>query len=366
MNISVRAERTGGDMDQEQIRQILSGRRRGAFASLLRAGLWAACGPYAAAMRIRRWGYNRHLLASKSVGVPVISVGNITAGGTGKTPMVAWVVAQLNSAGASPAILTRGYKAGASGSDEAQLLEQLTDAKVFVNPDRCKSAVAAIDAGADVLVMDDGFQHLRINRDLDIVLIDATNPFGYGHVLPRGLLREPAGALRDADAVVITRSDAVQSQALGELRARLGALAPGATLHLAIHKPVAVIDEQGRRVAPEALGGKKVCAFCGIANPEAFFRSVEDLGAKLVCTCAFNDHVTYTMDRVEQLARSDGYDEVELLITTQKDAVKLRGIGLGRPVWQLAVQIEIVEGQQELSQKLSAVAPPIASPPRCV
>ena len=178
------------------MREIMSGRRRGAGASLLRAALATVAGPYAGTMWLRRWMYRRALLPSRRAKVPVICIGNITTGGTGKTPMVAWVVGRLKAAGCNPAILTRGYRPAAGQSDEAELLKHLCDAPVVINGDRPAGAAQAVAGGADVLVMDDGFQHRRLRRDMDVVLIDATNPFGYGHCLPRGLLREGPSALR--------------------------------------------------------------------------------------------------------------------------------------------------------------------------
>ncbi|RLG28969.1 tetraacyldisaccharide 4'-kinase, partial [Methanosarcinales archaeon] len=178
-------------MDTEQVRDIMSGRRRGVGAAALRAAAAVASCPYAAAMRLRRWAYRKGVLSSRSARAGVICVGNITTGGTGKTPMVAWVVDRLAQAGKTPAILTRGYRSAEGGSDEAALLKRLTGAAVVVNPDRAAGAKQALAGGADVLVMDDGFQHLRLRRDLDVVLIDATNPFGFGRCLPRGMLREP-------------------------------------------------------------------------------------------------------------------------------------------------------------------------------
>ncbi|MFW6062423.1 MAG: tetraacyldisaccharide 4'-kinase, partial [Planctomycetota bacterium] len=222
-------------MDQQSVIEIMSGQRSGAKARVTRGLLHAASMPYAVAMRARRRAYRAGLLGSVGVDVPVICVGNLTAGGTGKTPMVAWVIRELDAAGKTPAVLSRGYKAVDGQSDEAELLKAVCRVPVVMDPDRVAGARRAIEGGADVLVMDDGFQHRRLRRDLDIVLIDATNPFGFDHVLPRGLLREPPSALRYAGAVVVTRSDMISAEQLDALLERLAALAPGATLHTAVH-----------------------------------------------------------------------------------------------------------------------------------
>lgn len=343
---------------------ILSGRRRDAAAGLLRAGLWLASKPYAAAMRLRRWAYRTGLarshtaatarpLAGAPVGpLPVISVGNLTTGGTGKTPMVAWIVARLVGQGASPAILTRGYKSADGVSDEAELLGRLTGVPVIVNADRVGGAVAAAALNATVLVMDDGFQHRRLRRKLDIVLVDATNPMGYGHCLPRGLMREGPSALADAHAIVITRSDQVPAEALGALRARLARRAPKASIHLAQHRLTRFTC--GASDLPlAAVAGKKIFAFCGIGNPDSFFDSLERLGAVLAGRRALPDHAPYTPHLLADLGRQASACGAQVIVTTQKDAVKFSDLPSPLPLWQLVMEIRIVEGEEELVKKLS-------------
>jgi tetraacyldisaccharide 4'-kinase len=342
----------GRHMDHRAIEDILSGRRKGIGPSLLRGGLAPAGGLYGLATRSRRGLYRAGLLRSQSAEVPVISVGNLTTGGTGKTPMVAWIVAQLRRDGANPAVLIRGYKARCGTSDEAELLGRLTECHVIVNPDRIAGARAAVSRGADVLVMDDGFQHLRLARDLNVVLIDATRPFGYGHCLPRGLLREPLGALTDADVIVITRSDAVEGERLERLGERLGRLAPQASLCTAIHKPLNLIDDSGRSRPLDSLGDRRVFAFCGIANPGAFFRRLAGLGMQPAGQEALDDHAHYTPDRIENLCRSAKERGADTMITTQKDFVKLAAIRSSLPVWQLAVEMEVLDGKEEFLDNL--------------
>ena len=342
-------------MDQRAIHNILSGRKGGIGAGALRSLLLAGSWPYAAAMSLRRRMYRRGWLSSTRATAPVISVGNITTGGTGKTPMVAWIVEQLKGFGANPAVLIRGYKATEGRSDEAELLKQLTGCPVVVNADRVAAAGAAADNGAGGLVMDDGFQHRRLRRDLDIVLIDATCPFGYGRCLPRGLMREPLSALQDADAIVITRSDAVEAGRLQRLRDRLVRAAPQASLHAAIYKPVKFTDQTGAEMPPEAVGGRAVYAFCGIGNPDSFFDELRKLDAKVDGRCVFDDHVAYTPERIESLRSAAADCDAEILVTTQKDYVKLAGVQLSKSVWQLGMEIEITDGREELIDKLQMV-----------
>jgi tetraacyldisaccharide 4'-kinase len=382
-------------MDEARLKDIMSG-RGGVRDSVVRELLTMASVPYAAAMGIRRWGYRRGLFhsmaadAASTVGchasapkgrrhvsptptdmparisddeirggmapgsrVPVISVGNITTGGTGKTPMVVWVVERLREAGCRPAILTRGYKSHEGVSDEAELLKAQTGVPVIVNPDRVAGAREAIAQGADVLVMDDGFQHRRLRRDLDIVLIDATNPFGYGFCLPRGLLREPPSALRDAHAIVITRSDAVFAEDLSKLRARLVRLAPQASISIAIHKPVCLMSGRGKKHSFESISGKSVFAFCGIGNPRSFFDTVKDLGAEIAGQMVFEDHVLYSPEVVESIVQKLAEANADFAVTTQKDMVKLPKVKLGKPILALAVEMEITADGVGLAAKIA-------------
>jgi tetraacyldisaccharide 4'-kinase len=358
-------------MDHQKAMDILSGRAGGPAAACLRAGLWAASKPYAAAMRLRRWAYRAGVARSHAAGVPVICVGNLTTGGTGKTPMVAWVVGQLQQAGHRPAILTRGYGGQVSssagdvgggagddlaGSDEARLLAGLTGAGVIVDGDRVAGAARAVADGADVLVMDDGFQHRRLRRDLDIVLIDAVSPFGLGHCLPRGLLREGPSALADAHAVVVTHADQAPLDQLARLSDRLRVLAPRASHHAAVHVPKALLDESGARRPLGELLGRPVLAFAGLAAPGHFFATLERLGAHLAARHALPDHAVYTQAILDELTAAATAAKADVLVTTQKDHVKLAVLHGSMPICQLAVEIDITDGRESLLARILDVA----------
>lgn len=324
---------------------------------MLRGAMRLASWGYCPAVRLRRWAYRHRLLPARSASVPVICVGNITTGGTGKTPMTAWVVRQLREAGLRPAILTRGYKSTDGGSDEAELLRHLTSAAVVVEPDRVAGAARAAGAGANVLVMDDGYQHRRLRRDLDIVLVSATNPFGFGYCLPRGLLREPPRALRDADAVVVTHAEGAAEQDLAALIRRIERLAPRASLHVAAHRPLFAIDEQGNRRPLSDLQGRMACAFCGLADPDSFFVMLSNLGVRLVSRHPLDDHFRYDAESVERLCLScqeRSGCRANLHVTTQKDYVKLQGVPAGRAVWQLVIGMEVISGRDTLVEKILA------------
>lgn len=324
---------------------------------MLRGAMRLASWGYCPAVRLRRWAYRHRLLPARGASVPVICVGNITTGGTGKTPMTAWVVRQLREAGLRPAILTRGYKSTEGDSDEAELLRLLTSAAVVVEPDRVAGAARAAGAGANVLVMDDGYQHRRLRRDLDIVLVSATNPFGFGYCLPRGLLREPPRALRDADAVVVTHAEGAAEQDLAALIRRIERLAPRVSLHVAAHRPLFAIDEQGNRRPLSDLQGRMACAFCGLADPDSFFVMLSNLGVRLVSRHPLDDHFRYDAESIERLCLScqeKSGCRANLHVTTQKDYVKLQGVPADRAIWQLVIGMEVISGRDKLVEKILA------------
>ena len=340
-------------MKPATIRNAIAGRGDGVASRAGQAVARAVVWPYSAFMRLRRWAYNRGILPSAAAAVPVICVGNITTGGTGKTPMVDWVVGRLKEAGRKPAILTRGYKSVGGKSDEAELLKRRSGVEVVVNPDRIAGARAAVASGADVLVMDDGFQHMRLRRDTNVVLIDAMNPFGFGCCIPLGRLREPPSALGDAHAIVITRSDAVVPEFVEALEAQLARRAPQASIHMGVHKPTGLIDQDGKELPLDDITGRKVLIFAGIGNPRAFITTVENLGAEPVDFCIFSDHQKYGPAVIRRLYERSDAAGAEILVTTEKDYVKLAEFEFDRPVWQVVVEMDISRGRGELIDKLT-------------
>jgi tetraacyldisaccharide 4'-kinase len=209
-------------LNQQCFHKLISGQPQCFGAVVLRIFLGGAAKLYAAVISLRNFAYSKGWLKIYKANVPVISIGNITTGGTGKTPLVIWLCNHLTK-NYNCTILTRGYKATQNYSDESVILtETCPNAKVIVNPNRVVAARQAVDKfGANVLIMDDGFQHRCLARNLDIITIDATCPFGYGKMLPAGLLREPAAALKRADAAVITRCNQTSENELAELEKKL-------------------------------------------------------------------------------------------------------------------------------------------------
>ena len=262
------------------------------------------------------------------VGVPVISVGNLTVGGTGKTPMVIALVRRLTAMGFNPAVVARGYKAGAGeANDEERLIRARCPEVAYVaNPDRVAGAERACGRfGADVVVLDDGFQHRRLARALDIVLVDATCPFGYEHLLPRGLLREPLASLRRANLVAVTRCDQVSAATKQQVTRRIRSVAGGAAVVQCVHRVSGLRRLDGVERAG-SLEGVRVALFAGLARPEAFATTVRALGAEVVGQRWWPDHHRYRVADVDSLLKSGTFPPYDLLLTTEKDAVKLEAL----------------------------------------
>jgi tetraacyldisaccharide 4'-kinase len=345
-------------VDEAHFRALVSGQARGPWPALQRGGLRLASLPYGLAVRLRNVMYERGWKERHRAPVPVVSVGNLTVGGTGKTPCVEYVARYYRGRDRRVAVLSRGYGAAGGRNDEAMVLEEnLPDVPHLQAPDRVALATTAVEElDSEVLVLDDGFQHRRLARDLDIVLIDATNPWGHGHLLPRGLLREPPSSLRRAGSIVLTRCDQVSAEERRHLREAVTRLAPGLPTVESAHRPIDLCNGT-RTAALDRLRERPVAAFCGVGNPEAFRRTLRDLGADVIAFRTFPDHHPYTRADVEDLrawARRQPADCV--VVTTQKDLVKLRLSELGgRELWALRIRLHVEAGREEFDRRLEAV-----------
>jgi len=342
-----------------EFREIVSGRRRGAKAALWRGLFRAAETPYSLAVRWRNRQYDRGRKPSERVGVPVVSVGNLTLGGTGKTPLVEWLARWLRARGVRVALVSRGYGADAGArNDEALELEQkLPDVPHVQNPDRVAAARMAIaEFDSQFILLDDAFQHRRIHRDLDIVVIDALEPFGFGHVFPRGMLREPLAGLRRADAVVLSRADLVSGAERERIRAIVTRHAPGALWIEAAHVPRGLRNASGVEAAADSLAGQPVAAFCGLGNPASFRATLNRLGYDVVAQREYPDHFPYPREEVESLVQWAGGLTVRGVVCTHKDLVKLGIDRLGpHPLWAVVVGLEMTVGAAELESRLAAL-----------
>lgn len=344
-------------MKQQTYRKLISGQSNSFGASLLRFSLGILAIGYSLIVHLRNLLYSKKMLKVHKVDAAVFCIGNITVGGTGKTPLVVWLC-NLIAKQFKYAILTRGYKANQNHIDEpAVLTESCPETKVIINPDRVAGATEAINKyAAEVLVMDDGFQHRRLYRDLDIITIDATQPFGYNKLLPAGLLREPVSSLQRADAVVITRCDQVAKTQLNELEQTLKAINPDMVIAKSIHSPAYAKSKDGKEISVEQLNGKKVFAFCGIGNPDAFFNTTIDIGAHLAGSKVYNDHYHYTGACLTEISEQAEEAGADLILTTQKDWTKITNTEflisdsqMHPPFAYLAVKIKFLTREDKLT-----------------
>lgn len=306
--------------------RIVSG-EAGAWAWPLRAALRVAESAYALCMRRRNARFDRDGPACR-LDVPVISVGNLTVGGTGKTPLVIELVRRLQAMGRRPAVLARGYRAGPGEPNDEELVIRrgCPGLLYFADADRVRAGRLAVERfAADVIVLDDGFQHRRLGRALDIVLVDATAPFGHEHLLPRGWLREPVSSLTRADVVVITRCDQASSELVQAVRRRVSTFVDPSRC-LRCRHAVTRIERLDGTAADVDLRGRRVVLFAGIARPASLVASVQRLGATVVGTRWWPDHHRYTPRDVGRLTLGDGLAAHDALVTTEKDAVKLSGM----------------------------------------
>jgi len=316
---------------------------------------------YGAVTRTRLSLYRRGTFHSTKLDRPVISVGNITTGGTGKTPLVEWVARTIAGAGKKVCILTRGY--GRENPDRQVVVSDGTNvlanpseagdepfllatnlagiAAVISNADRIEAAKGAIKhLGTDCFVLDDGFQHLRLERDLNIVTIDATNPWGGGHLLPYGRLREPLSGLSRADCIVITRAD--QANNLDALRDEIRRLTENARLFQSTMRI---------KNLPETIP-TPVAAFCGVGNPQSFFNLIPH---EIVLQKTFPDHHRYSQTDADSLIEAATRAGAQSLITTAKDAVKLKSLLFSLPCFVLEIEPRI-ENEAELARLVLTAA----------
>ena len=290
--------------------------------------LWLLSCCYWIAVVVKRGLYQAGILKIFRAPVPVFSVGNITAGGTGKTPFVVMLCRMLREEGFSPMVLTRGYMAGQGGlSDEAEMLKELIGLVVFTGADRVKSFTAAYHSrGFDCVILDDGFQQWGFARDLDIVLIDSEMPFGNGALIPRGILRESLGSLSRADMVVLTRSDRVPSKILAGLKSRVKGLTSRAVAAQGYHQVAGARDVfSGEKFALQDILGA-AGAFCAIGSPESFRHSLEALGVDIKVFVPFFDHYRFTRGDAGKIVSECRALGLEKIFITHKDVMKVREI----------------------------------------
>lgn len=328
----------------QRFHDLASGHANGIAASITRCGMWLASKGYGLGVGIRNRLYDWQWLAVTRARIPVISVGNLTSGGTGKTPCVEYLARFFRERGHRVTILSRGYGTKNGPNDEALLLEEnMVDVPHLQGADRVALAARAIEQlQAEILILDDGFQHRRLARDFDIVLIDASDSWGHDHLLPRGLLRETKRGLRRADAIIITRSDLANDihGLHSEIRRWLRADIP--IVH-SVHQPMEWMRHSETPCQPTCFGGRTAGAFCGLGNPASFRKTLQGLDIEIADWRTFPDHHAYSPNDIQDLRRwAEKLPKDALVLTTQKDAVKLPVAELaGRELWSLRIGMEL-------------------------
>jgi len=359
--------------------EVILEERRGWKEASVRGLAYGISKLFQVAIKVRRFLYNVRILRDATLGVQVIAIGNLTWGGTGKTPVVEKLARELRDQGRNVAILSRGYRSkpppfhewllnkllfrddttpprvvsdgksllldsDMAGDEPYMLASNLKDVVVLVDKDRVKSGRYAIEKfGCDTLLLDDGFQYWKLRgRRQDIVLVDRQQPFGNEWLLPRGTLREPPSHLARANTIFITKSDGNTA----ELRRRITGFNPTAGIIECVHHPLYLEDVfTGQRLELEILKGRKVASFSGIAQPHSFEQSLVQLGAELVYTKRFADHHRFTQQEVINAINRSKKRQAQTIITTQKDAVRFPKIDRrDLPIYFMRVEIKIISG----------------------
>ncbi len=376
---------------------VVLGRRADTGAVIFGTFLHVLSWLFSGIVQLRLWLYRNRILRDHPLGCLVVVVGNLTVGGTGKTPVVEKFAKALRDRGRKVAILSRGYKSKAppfwkkawygithtdeppprvvsdgqsvlldseqAGDEPYMLARNLPGVVVLVDKNRVKSGAYAIKKfGCDTLVLDDGFQYLPLKGRLNLLLVDKTNPFGNGHMLPRGILREPVKHLKRANYIFLTKSNGIRDP---ELEALIAKHRPDADVIECAHKPKylqrldATPAGSAERQGLEWLKGRRVFAFSGIATPESFEKFLRDLGALLVGRERFLDHYRYAPEDLEDLYAAAEREGAECLVTTEKDAVRISdAAGSPLPIYYLRLEIEIIRGAADFDEAVGRICFP--------
>ena len=371
---------------------LMAGRRKHWYDRALICLLFVVSRFYRMAVQFRLWMYDKRIIRNHALGCLVVSIGNLSCGGTGKTPVVEVFARSLSSHGRRVAILSRGYRsknrtlwdklvhifrAGEmeippkvvsdgknlllnseyAGDEPYMLASNLHNVAVVVDKDRVKSGVYAIDRfQSDVIILDDGFQYLMLKPHINIVLVDATDPFGNGHVLPRGILREPIKNIRRADYIFLTKSDG--SHKITHLKRFLRRHTRRAEIIECCHRPQHLVKmfSDKQQLPLEKLRGAKVAALSAIACPASFEHFLEQLGAELIYKDHFADHHRYTQQEIIDFINQAKAVGAEMIVTTEKDAVRIPRIDrCDVPLYYLRIQIDILSGQESFDQCISRI-----------
>ena len=372
--------------------ELMDGRRRQWYDRAMCGVLFLASRCYRMATQFRLWMYDKRVIRPHALGCLVVSIGNLSCGGTGKTPVVEVFARSLSSKGRKVAILSRGYRSKKrslwskmiqmfrnqkievppkvvsdgrdlllnseyAGDEPYMLASNLRDVAVLVDKDRVKSGGYAIDHfHTDVIILDDGFQYLMLRPHINIVLVDSTDPFGNGHVLPRGTLREPIKNIRRADYIFLTKSDGSHKQE--HLKRFIRRHTKRAEIIECCHKPQYLVKLfSSKETEPlEKLRGLRVAALSAIARPESFEGFLKQLGAELVLADHYADHHRYTQQELIDFVNQAKAAGAEMIVTTEKDAVRMPRLDrCDVPLYYLRIEIDILSGRENFDQCISRI-----------
>jgi tetraacyldisaccharide 4'-kinase len=336
------------------VENLMRDRREGLADKIAKFFLWLISLVYGMAVSVVDMFYRKGLRRVYKVPVPVISVGNLTLGGTGKTPFTIFIADHLVSAGRKPAILMRGY----GGDEDRMIRDELPDVPVYASQNRVKSARRASRKGCDSVILDDGFQHRRIARDLNILLIDGVSVFGNGYLFPRGVLREKVKSVSRADMFVITKVDRIDEERRAGILRLLSDIAPGKPVIMSRHRPTSLSDVTGAAFSPDSISARNVCLLSGIADPDYLDFLVSGLGADIKVRFDYGDHNSYNQKQINTVVRECARRRVKTVITTKKDYVKIRDLDISAiedKILILNVAIEVLQGKESLFAGLDSV-----------
>ena len=382
-----------GEHIEQYFIEVIRERRKGPFDSFVKGFLFVASRFYLRAINTRIWLYDNRVIRNRAIGCLVVSIGNLTCGGTGKTPIVEIFARTLSQKGRRVAILSRGYRSRdkrgffeklgkrlfskkmqvlprvvsdgknlkldsiTAGDEPYMLASNLKDVAVLVDKDRVKSGLHAIDEfRTDVLILDDGFQYLRLKPHINIVLVDSTSPFDNHHVLPRGLMREPIEHIQRADYIFLTKSDG--SPRLRHLKEFIHKHNHRAEIIECCHRPQYLEDvfDRGRRLPLSELKGKKIASISAIANPASFNAFLCEFGGTIVLEKHFADHHRYRQQEMIDFINDAKAAGAELIVTTEKDAVRMPRLDRRDiDIQFLRVEIDILSGQESFDQCISRI-----------
>ncbi|GAB4226884.1 MAG: hypothetical protein Tsb0021_03280 [Chlamydiales bacterium] len=366
---------------EQYVTDVIKGRKQGLTSTCVKSGLWFASLAYAMGARTHHWTYDNAWRRRYFPPVPtVISVGNIVAGGTGKTPLVIKLASAL-CRDLSVAVLTRGYRSPAEnlsapvtlsqgkgpvypssycGDEPYMIAETLPELSVYVGKDRCKSSKTAARNGADVIILDDGMQYRSLARDLEIVIVDGTNPLGHGYYLPRGLLRETPYNLKRAHLIVINNVHEQEDYHIAQSILSRYTTAPTVGTHPYI---TAISDLQGNKVY--SVQGKKIAFFCGLANPDHFRSLLTSAGAEIIDAYITPDHTLPNPHKLKQFATESAKRGAEYLVCTEKDRVKIQeSIDVPIPILWVRIELKLIFGEEIWTENVSKIRDKILKIPR--